>query len=305
MKNRIFLEFSSRVFVFVFVIVASLPLRAQRTERWSGEYTYYGSLDESPEHAKMRALERAQLLAVEETFGLSVSQTNITHASNEDGVSSVNFQSIGGSDVNGEWIETIGEPQYEVGIEGDFLVVRVKVSGRVREIVSPKVDFAARVLRNGTEDRHEDADFREDDDLFISFSSPVSGYLAVYLLDDDGEAYCLLPYSNMQDGIFNVKAGERYVLFSPSHAPEGIPAAWVEELYMTCDKALEHNEVYIVFSPNRFTKAGDVVGGLDAEGEHVLPRHLDNRSFHRWLSHCRKHDKEMRVDKRIIAISKK
>lgn len=288
----------------ILFVCSPIMLCAQRTEKWCGEYTYYGSLSETPEFAKQRALEKLQIKAAEEVFGLSVTQTNITHANVNNGSSSIDFTSIGGSDVNGEWIETLGEPEYDVSIEKDFLVVTVKACGRVREIVSAPVDFKALLLRNGTDDKFQDADFKEGDDLYLSFTSPVAGYLAVYLLDDDGEAYCLLPYSNMQDGVFPIDANKRYVHFSEKHAPEGLSSALVEELYLTCDKALEHNQLYIIFSPNRFTKVADEVGGLDTETNLILPRHLDNRRFHSWLAKCRKRDKEMRVDKRIITITK-
>lgn len=293
-----------RYILLIIIMCSSITLNAQRTEKWCGEHTYLGSLSETPEFAKQRALEKLQIKAAEETFGLSVTQTNITHTNINNGESTIDFTSVGGSDVNGEWIETIGEPEYEVNIEKEFLVVKVKACGRVREIVSAPIDFKALLLRNGTEDKFQDADFKEGDDLFMSFSAPVNGYLAVYLVDDDGEAYCLLPYSNMQDGVFPIEANKRYVNFSPKHAPDGLSSALVEELYLTCDKPLEHNEVYIIFSPNRFTKVNDEMGGLDAETNLILPRHLDNRKFHSWLAKCRKRDKDMRVDKRIITVTK-
>lgn len=292
------------VFFSLILLCSPITLCAQRTEKWCGEYTYYGSLSETPGLAKQRALEKLQIKAAEEVFGLSVTQTNITHANVNNGESSVNFTSVGGSDVNGEWIETIGEPEYEVSIEKDFQVVKVNACGRIREIVSAPVDFNALLLRNGTEDKFLDAEFKHGDDLYMSFTSPVAGFLAVYLIDDGGEAYCLLPYSNMQDGVFPVNANERYVLFSEKHAPEGLSSALVEELYLTCDKPVEHNQVYIIFSPNRFTKVNDNAGGLDAENDRILPRHLDNPSFQKWLAKCRKRDKDMRVDKRIISITK-
>lgn len=285
------------------MIFLPLTLSAQRTEKWSGEYTYHGSLSETPEYAKMKAFERLQIQALIETFGLSVSQSNITNVSNSNGISSTDFTSVGGSDVNGEWIETIGEPEYKVSIEGEFQVVRVKASGRVREIVSAPVDFTAKLLRNGTDARFEDDDFREGDYLYMSFTSPVKGHLAVYLLDDDGEAYCLLPYGGMDEGSFQVKASQNYILFSKKHAGDLSPA-YVDELYMTCDKAIEHNQVYILFSPNKFTKVNDRAGGQDRTSGHILPRHLNNRDFHTWLAKCRKRDKEMRVDKRIISIKR-
>lgn len=287
----------------ILLIYSPLTLCAQRTEVWRGEYTYRGSLDETPEYAKQKALERAQIKAAEELFGLSITQTNLTNVKNNNGDSSIDFTSIGGSDVNGEWIETIGEPEYDLSIDGDFLMVTVKVCGRVREIVFAPVDFSARLLRNGVEDKYEDDEFRDGDDLYLSFQSCVSGYLAVYLLDDSGEAYCLLPYSHMQDGVFQINANQRYLLFSAKHSDE-LSLNIVEELYLTCDRDIEHNQVYIIFSPNKFTKVNDDEGGLDVVTDRILPRHLNNRDFHKWLAKCRKHDKEMRVDKRIITIRK-
>lgn len=289
---------------FLILLCVFIPnsLCAQRTEKWCGEYRYYASTNESPEYAKQRALEETQIHAAEELFGLSVTQTNLSTVSNNNGNSKVDFTSISGCDVNGEWIETIGEPEYDISIDNGFQIVNVKVCGRVREIVSPQVDFNAKLLRNGIEDKYEDKNFRDGDDLFLSFISPVAGHLAVYLLDDKGEAYCLLPYSNMQDGIFSIMANERYLLFSEKHPTTGIASSTVEELYMTCDKDVEYNQFYIIFSPNKFTKVSDNSGGLDAETDRILPRHLDNVSFQKWLAKCRKRDKEMRVDKRIISL---
>lgn len=303
--NLLHLYLISRIrFLILFGMFLPITLCAQRTEKWCGEYKYYASTNDSPEYAKQRALEETQIHAAEELFGLSVTQTNLVNVNNNNGDSKVDFTSISGCDVNGEWIETIGKPEYDIIIENEFQVVNVKACGRVREIVSSPVDFKAKLLRNGVEDKYEDAHFRNEDDLFMSFLSPVAGHLAVYLLDDKGEAYCLLPYSNMQDGIFKIMANERYLLFSKKHPSLGIASSIVEELYMTCDKDVEHNQFYIIFSPNKFTKVSDNSGGLDAETNRILPRHLDNASFQKWLAKCRKHDKEMRVDKRIISISK-
>lgn len=294
-----------RALLLTALVICSLStLCAQRTEKWCGEYVYYGTLGETPEFAKQKALERAQIKAVEEVFGLSVTQTNLTNINSSNGNSSIDFTSIGGSDVNGEWIETIGEPEYEMSIEGEFLVAKVKVCGRIREIVSAPIDFSAHLLRNGTEDKFESDDFRDGDDLYLSFVSPVNGYLAVYLLDNDGEAYCLLPYGGMREGAFNIRANKRYVLFSEECADGASERKFVEELYLTCDRDMEHNQIYIIFSSNKFTKVNDNDGGLDAATDRILPRHLSNQNFHKWLATCRKRDKEMRADKRIITIRK-
>lgn len=289
--------------LLVILLCSPLTLNAQREEKWCGEYTYHGSLSETPEYAKIKAFERLQIQALIETFGSSVTQTNLTNISNVNGVTNVDFASIGGSDVNGEWIETIGEPEYQVYIDGEFQVVTVKACGRIRKITSAPIDFKAKLLRNGVDDKFEDENFKEGDNIFLSFSSPEDGYLTVYLLDDSGEAYCMLPYDGMPESSFKVKANRRYVLFSQDFA-YGMSPSIIDELYLTCDNDIEHNQVYIIFSPNKFAKAMDRAGGKDKVTNHILPRHLHNREFHSWLVKCRKRDKEMRVDKRIITIKR-
>lgn len=96
----------------------------------------------------------------------------------------------------------------------NMLVVRVAAKGRIREIVSSTIDVKSLVLRNGIEDRYESNSFKSGDDLFVSFQSPTSGYLVVYLIDADQRAFCLLPYQNMESACFPVEANKRYVLFS-------------------------------------------------------------------------------------------
>ena len=70
----------------------------------------------------------------------------------------------------------------------------------------------------------------------------------------------------------------------------------VDEYVMTCDKGMESNFIYIIFSPNAFTKAAD------AQENEALPRMLPFGKFQEWLSRCRRHDKEMAVEMRQIVV---
>ena len=70
----------------------------------------------SLEEAKRIALERAKIQAIADEFGTIVSQSNTTLVSNRNGESSSDFFSLGGSEVKGEWIETIGQPEYEISL---------------------------------------------------------------------------------------------------------------------------------------------------------------------------------------------
>ena len=67
---------------------------------------------------------------------------------------------------------------------------------------------------------------------------------------------------------------------------------------MTCDDDLEHNLLYIIFSPNKFTKA------LDARSNEELPRELVADEFQEWLAKNRRRDKEMQLIRKSITIKK-
>ena len=262
-----------------------------------GEYTYYAPENVTLEEAKRTALNRAKIQALADAFGTIVSQYNATRVENRNGRSDIDFSSIGGSEVKGEWIETTGEANYDISYEGRMLVITVHVKGKAREIVSASIDFQARILRNGTEDKFESDQFRSGDELYLSFQSPVSGYLAVYLVDTDNQAFCLLPYRNQADGIYPVKANRRYLFFNIKEAPQQ-ERAFVDEYVMTCERTSEHNQIYIIFSPNQFAKAAD------SESDDRLPRELSFENFQKWLVKCRKQDQEMNLKINPIAIEK-
>lgn len=278
-------------------IVFSICCFSQKIKTVDGEYTYVVPENVNLDKAKYIALERLKIQLIEEEFGATVSQSNSTLVKNNNGKSDVDFVSIGGSEVNGEWIETIGTPRYNIYYENNMLVVSVKAKGRIREIISTAVDVKSLVLRNGIEDRFESDTFKSGDDLYISFQSPTNGYLVVYLVDTEQRAFCLLPYQNMKEGFFNVEANKRYVLFSAQTASSEIKP-YVDEYTMTCTHDQEINQLYVIFSTSPFVKA------IDDKLEKELPRELSNEDFQKWLAKYRTRDINMVVKKTTITIRK-
>lgn len=278
-------------------IVFSICCFAQKIKTVDGEYTYVVPENVNLDKAKYIALERLKIQLIEEEFGATVSQSNSTLVKNSNGKSDVDFVSIGGSEVNGEWIETIGTPQYNIYYEKDMLVVSVKAKGRIREIIFTAVDVKSLVLRNGIEDRFESDTFKSGDDLYISFQSPTNGYLVVYLVDTEQRAFCLLPYQNMKEGFFNVEANKRYVLFSTQTATSELKP-YVDEYTMICTHDQEINQLYVIFSTSPFVKA------IDNKFEKKLPRELSNEDFQKWLAKYRTRDTNMVVKKTTITIRK-
>ena len=288
----------SRCFIFIFLMLLSSITLAQKTQKVCGSYIYYAPENVSVEEAKRTALERAKITALADAFGTLVTQNNTTILSNKNGETDTRFFSLGGSEVKGEWIETLDGPEYHISYEQNTLIVKVSVCGKVREIVHTDIDFTAKLLRNGTELKYESAEYRNGDDLYLYFQSPVDGYLTVYLLDELSQTvYCLLPYQASGDGAVSIKHDTPYVFFSVDKALDN--PSMVDEYVMTCSNEKEYNTVYIIFSPNRFVKANSKGSNVE-----TLPRQLSLDEFQEWLNKGRNRDKEMRVEQKFIMIEK-
>jgi len=285
-----------RLALAILSLLLSLSCFSQKVEKVTATYTYHAPENVTLEQAKRIALDRAKITAIADAFGTIVTQSNTNVMSTENGKTDSRFFSLGGSEVKGEWIETTKEPTYKISYEGDMLVVAVEVSGRIREIVSAGIDFTAKILRNGTEEKFESSDFRSGDDLFLYFKSPVDGYLTVYLLDETSQdVFCLLPYKASGEGAYRIEHDKPYVLFSPKN--EANNPAIVDEYTMTCSRDKEFNDIYVIFSPNAFTKAN-----ANETMNDVLPRQLSFEDFQKWLVKLRKRDKDSCLQKMGIQI---
>ena len=286
-------------YVFILLMLLNLlSISAQKIEKVHGEYTYHVPDNVSLEEGKRTALERAKIQAIAEAFGTLVSQNNSTIVKNENGKSFVNFLSIGGSDVKGEWIETIGEPKLDIFYESNMLTIRVCIDGKAREIKTANIDFEAKLLCNGTEEKYESDEFRNGDDLYLYFKSPINGYLAVYLLDENTQqVFCLLPYKSSGEPAYKIVHDKPYIFFSCQKAEENPNE--VDEYTMTCEHSMEQNTIYIVFSPNMFAKA------FAEDGSIGLPRQLPLKEFQKWLGKCKAKDTNIKEKKKVITIEKR
>lgn len=294
----------TRKSMILVLLVFPTMLFAQRTREVSGEYTYYGPWTISPKEAEDKAIEEAKIQAIADAFGTLVDMHSASLIQNEDGKSSSSFFSLGESSVKGEWLADKKAPETSVWIEqkDKFIVARAKVWGEAREICSAPVDINA-LLQRQTDGKHDEDHFHHGDNIYLSFKSPSKGYLAVYLIDGKGNPYCMLPYAEDEDGQFPVEANKSYLLFSEKHSKGGEKC---EEYSMLCEKEMdEQNIVYIIFSPNKFTKANDEESNevVDVKGKlEQKPRALSNENFQKWLLRCRRADKDMQVIIRPVVV---
>lgn len=274
---------------------------------------YYAPHSMPPAQAREEAIYRAQINALRKAYGTSVSETSLSIQSEGGAVDRDSYYAVGECDVRGEWIETIGEPVWKIVPGERETYYEVTLKGRIREIPGGRAELDVRLLSNGTDkerDRVRDASFRVGDYLYLYFKSPVDGYLACYLGDDD-EAMtmqCLVPYDGITDGVFPVEAGREYILFSPQDA-DGNMRGLVRRLKMNARNEADINQVYVIFSPNKFIKAPDssdmsksVTDLKTGEEISLMPRIADFNSFQKWLSKQRKRDKDLQIVKSLITV---
>ncbi len=264
---------------------------AQKTKTVEVEYTYNAPENISIEQAKKTALERAQTKAIADEFGTIVTQSTATVIKSISEESTTDLYSYGGSDVKGEWIQTIGEPIFDIKYIGGFLVINVKVKGKIREIESAKVDFICKVINRGKDvsaidakvakDEKENLNFSDNDVLKLYFKSPTNGFFTVFL-----HSYSDEKVFNLTD-IVKVKKNKDVVLFNSSD----------EVFQVTCEEQIENADIYFIFSENDLNLmiADDIGHGISV---------LTYKDFTKWLSDCRKRDTKMVVVKKTLTINK-
>jgi hypothetical protein len=253
----------------------------------------------SVEEAKRTALERAQVQAIADEFGTVISQSSSTIITENSGKSDLQFFSLGESDVKGEWIETIGEPSYDITFEKHLLVVKCFVQGRAKELISSKVEFTAKTLRNGTSLKFESTEFKDGDDLYLFFQSPESGYLSVYLLDELSQTvYCILPYRTSGISSYPIEKDKEYVFFSIKEA-EKSERGTVDEYTLSCCNEKEFSTLYLLFNPNKISR-----GLKFSAGQEDKPNNIRFEDFNKWLIKVKSNNNDLQVLKTTILIVK-
>ena len=275
-------------------LLLCVSLHAQKTTMVEGRFCYVASDEQSVSEAKAAAVKYAKIKLLADAFGTYVSSSSVMHI--EDGDS--RYLQFSEAEVKGEWLQTIGEPQFKQDYDTGHLRIYVTIKGKVREITRARTDFQVNILRNGTEKRFESDTFFPGDYIYLSFTSPVSGYLAIFLSDGD-IVQCMLPYLDQKEGSQFIRARREYMLFDPEFSCEGLDNTVVRRYLMHTESALEADQLYLVFSPNPFNKP------LGRDGKDFShPLYLPEKEFHKWLSRIRTQDSELEVVEKNIIIKK-
>lgn len=288
------------IFVYLGILIMLPCVADNKIERVSASYEYISdNPNESAAQAENTAKERAKQKALEDKFGVDVTKLSSTVVSNqnkgEESSTQINTFSLGGSSLQGEWIETIKE-EVDTKYTNGFWVVNVYVEGRARKKSFEKADIKFAFVKD-IQDVESPTAFRDGSDIYLRFSSPVAGYLCVYLIDEEQNAFCLLPYPHQQTGRQPIEANKEYIFFSERYEKNA------QEYTLGCKGSVGQNTLYVIFSPNDFTKAADREGGRNFRNER-LPRNLTYKSFINWLNNNIARDGKMVVRNEIINIRK-
>lgn len=273
---------------------------AQRKAKVQGTYTYVQEDDESLKVAKAKAVMKAQTVALEAEFGTLIETVNLTDI--KDG--KVKFSSRGLSEVRGTWLRDLKAPtfKYDIDEETGERVITVTVWGEAQEVITSKIDIKAYVLRNADAKRRVNDDtFYSNDQYFVSFSSPINGYLAIYIMDENGDAFRLLPYPNSSEA-YPVKADKEYLFFSPNHIDKE-SGDDVREYYFVTNQMVEYNRMYIFFSKTEFMLPKDSQGvTMSEDSVNQQPPMVNYEDMQNWIVKTRNRDKYMQVEQREITI---
>lgn len=282
--------------------LVSVSVLAQRDATVTATYVYHASRNESRQQAERNAVNCAKVEALRKEFGTVLSGASATSLISKNNITESKFVSIGGEgEVNGEWIADLEEPQIATTLEDAGFCVTATVKGKAREITNNPIGFEAKILRNEPDLKYESTEFTAGNRIFIHFTSPVDGFLTIYLLDGE-TAYCLLPYANDPDGTYPVVHGKEYTFFSRDKYDEDESELDIDEYALTTeDKHQDLNQLYFIFSPQKFTKASDKFRKAD-DGT-IYPRMLSWENFQKWIMHTRSKDREMSVQTKYIVIS--
>ena len=294
-----------------FVIAQKKPI----TKTEEGEYTLRVEANVSVQETEKKALELAQINAIENAFGKVIMQGNSTFIQNNNTgqkVETVNvFNFVSDSYVNGEWIETLSEKKERFYDDKNDLWIKYKVKGKIREITTPNPCFVASPL-SCPDSKCKTTSFNNEQDLFVFFKSSKDGYVTIYLDDPQmDETFRILPYQK-QTGNYAinipVEQDKEYIFFSKKKDVLGDMMV-VDELLMETKDAVSTNKLFVIFSPEPFDKPiltdkNNELQPSNDGSKSIYPKSLKSIEFQKWLQNLRIKNQKVDMQSYLIDIRK-
>lgn len=249
----------------------------------AGSYTYHGDRYDSPDMAKRKALEGARIDALSREFGTVISQDVLQSDRVGSHGETSKFLALSASEVQGEWLSDESQPEFKVELDAaDNLVVSCSIQGLARAISNSAASFETAALRGGM----PATEYYTGDNLTLSFTPSTDGYAAVFLMDESGSVFKMLPYMGDPRQEVKVKRNYDYVFFDEKRHPADFGE--IDSFEITTDGEIEFNKLYVIFSPDAFSLPVMHAPKNDAQ----LP-FLTEEEFTKWLLKTRRNDQRM------------
>lgn len=267
--------------LLILLLASAGIIQAQtgKTVRAEAGIVYHIPETESRKEALVKAIEEARAEAIRKAFGESVTQTS--------GHVNEKMTIYGNTEVNGKWLKDTQSPRvrYRIDSISGETAIFVHVWGKAQEIKRAEADLKITTKRCSEDGQCiQTTAFHDKDILNFDFLSPVDGFLAVYLQDEDNNMFRLLPSLLNTKGFQEIRANTFY-----ENLLVQMMNSYVE---LIAFNTVEFNRLHFIFSPNPFTIP------IDEEMESGL-RWLDYQVFQEWLSKNRTRDTEMQ-DKTVL-----
>ena len=290
--------------VLIICFLISPAVKAGDIKKIRGEAERFSPESESPEIARKKVIQEAQINALEKAFGTALTERTMNISETREGHTSNISRSSGESLINGDWIRNLTSPEITKVPVDNGTMYYAKVYGEAREMKYNRIDVDCWLLCNGTDpdkDRLRGDIFYEGDELYVYFISPVDGWLAIYLIDDDNEhtTQRLVPYDDQKEVAYPIVANREYIFFSKKTAePQYVD--FVTRMIVEARKKVDINDLYIIFSPNEFKQVPTTVYKhsrhntveTDIQSE-LMPRETTYQKFDEWMCKQRRKDADL------------
>ena len=265
----------------ILFLFTQIDVFAQQSKVVFGESSIRIEVFMSQNEAEEKVVELAKIDALIREFGQYIEQQSDMQLQN----GKVDFRSYGQTKVKGEWIRTLGEPEFKFEERPDKWKperwISCKIKGEVRR-ATPKADLQVEVLRCPDLTCVSEK-FKSEQALYLYVKSPIDGYLSVFL-DDRTTVYRLLPYRLMESQkSVKVGADKGYIFFSPNNNTFSTPA---DALQVFTERDLEVNTLIVVFSENDYGKPRLDDEKIDKEN-FIIPKSMSRSYFENWLGNNR------------------
>lgn len=269
------------IFITLWMCLHFFPALARdngKTVKCEGTFSYVFGETVALAKAKKLAEQYAvnDAMANHPDIGTIVSSVNVMETTNE----RQSFHQYASTWVKGKLVRHLKEPNISSPVfNGPSYTLSVTVSFEARILVTPAIEFSAKTLRNGTDDKHESTLFKHDDRMYMSFKTPRQGYLAIFY-DDADTVRCAMPELGNDSAPVLIEKDKRYVFFDSED----------EDYTMECNEEPEMLILHVIFCPESFIHSD-------------LVRDATQSDFNKWLNKIRSFYPEMQYMPILLEIT--